>query len=334
MSEVIIPFSIVIPLYNKEATVERALRSVFNQTVQDFEILVVNDGSTDNGPGVVETIGDPRIRLIHQENQGVSVARNRGIAEAKHELIAFLDGDDEWLPEFLTTIRRMVDRNPDCGLYSTSYFLRSPKGKQIPAIVRGLPDSFEGILENYFLIAARSHPPVWTSAICARKEVLMQIGGFPVGVTLGEDLLTWARVAVKSSIAFSSRCCSVYYISNSEAYEGPPNRIPANDDVVGRGLEALLKAIAPDKHSSLCRYCAHWHKMRASLYLRLGMRSKAHDEICQSMNHRFRVILLAYWFISFFPTTVILSIFRIFRVRYLLEQIKNTARKSRVFDSK
>jgi glycosyltransferase involved in cell wall biosynthesis len=327
MSETIIPFSIVIPLYNKESTVERALRSILHQTVQDFEIVIVNDGSTDNGARVVKAIGDPRIRLIYQENQGVSAARNRGIAEAQYDLIAFLDADDEWLPKFLSTIRRMVDRYPDCGLYATRYFLRSPKGKQIPAIVRGLPASFEGILGNYFLIAARSHPPVWTSAICARKEVLMQIGGFPVGVTLGEDLLTWARVAVKRAIAFSSHCCSVYYISNSKAYEGPPNRIPADDDVVGCGLEALLKAIAPGKRSSLRRYCAHWHKMRASLYLRLGMRSKAHDEICQSLNYRFRVILLVYWFISFFPTTVILSIFRIFSVRYLLEEIKNYSKK-------
>jgi glycosyltransferase involved in cell wall biosynthesis len=331
MSEPIIPFSIVVPLYNKEATIARALRSIFNQTVQDFEIIVVNDGSTDHGAGAVEAIGDPRIRLIHQVNQGVSAARNRGIMEAKHDLIAFLDADDEWLPKFLETIRQMVIRYPDCGLYATRYFLSSPEGKQTPAIVRGLPNSFEGVLENYFLIAARSYPPVWTSATCARKGVLMQSGGFPVGVTLGEDLLTWASIAVKSTIAFSSRFCSVYYISNSEIYEWPPNRIPADDDVVACGLEALLNAITPGKCSSLRSYCALWHKMRASLYLRLGMRSKAHDEICQSLNYHFRVILLVYWVISFFPTTVILSIFRIFSVRYLLQGIKNYCKKINCF---
>lgn len=315
-------FSIVVPLYNKGDTVERAIRSALNQTVQDFEIIVVNDGSTDNGAAVVESIGDSRIRLIHQENQGVSAARNRGIAEARYELIAFLDADDEWLPKFLETIRRLVDRYPDCGLYATRYFLHSSLGKLQQAFVLGLPDTFEGILENYFQIAVKSHPLVWTSATCVRKPTLSKIGGFPVGVTSGEDLLTWARIAIKNNIAYSSVCCSIYY-------EMPSGQIPDNDDVVGRGLEALLKATVPSERSSLIHYCALWHKMRASLYLRSGMRSKAYDEICQALKYHFKMILLAYWFISFFPTTVILSIFRIFSL--FITKIKNYSKKINSF---
>jgi hypothetical protein len=309
MSEAIIPFSIVIPLYNKEATVARALRSVFNQTVQNFEILVVNDGSTDNGARVVEAIGDPRIRLIHQENQGVSVARNRGITEAKYDLIAFLDADDEWLPEFLETIRRMIDRNPDCGLYATSYFLRSPNGRQIPAIVRGLPDSFEGILGNYFLIAARSHPPVFTSAVCARKEVLMQIGGFPVGVISGEDLLTWARIASHFSVAYSTSCLSIFYQTQAETCETAPSRVPAEDDVVGRGLAELLNIVEADRKAFLRSYCALWHEMRASSCLRHGMRFKALREIELSIRYSPRSKLLIYSILLFLPNAVVRWLF-------------------------
>ena len=85
--------SVVIPLYNKEKQIRKTLQSVLTQTFQDFEIVVVNDGSTDNSAIEVEKVKDPRIRLIHQQNAGVSAARNKGIEEARYELIAFLDAD-------------------------------------------------------------------------------------------------------------------------------------------------------------------------------------------------------------------------------------------------
>lgn len=93
--------SVVIPLYNKEKQIKRTLQSVLTQTFQDFEIVIVNDGSTDNSVIEVEKLKDPRIRLVHQKNAGVSAARNKGIEEAKYELIAFLDADDEWQSEYL-----------------------------------------------------------------------------------------------------------------------------------------------------------------------------------------------------------------------------------------
>ncbi|MGB9938210.1 glycosyltransferase family 2 protein [Methanosarcina sp.] len=99
--------SVVIPVYNKEPHVKRALRSVLNQTVQDFEMIVINDRSTDKSLQEVKSFSDPRIRLISQENSGVSIACNRGIDEAKSELIAFLDADDEWIPDYLETILRL-----------------------------------------------------------------------------------------------------------------------------------------------------------------------------------------------------------------------------------
>src|ERR1035441_8596585 len=93
--------SVVIPLYNKAPYVGRALSSVFRQTIQDFECIVVDDGSTDGGGDLVEKMSDPRLRLVRQANGGVSRARNQGINLARHPLIAFLDADDEWLPGFL-----------------------------------------------------------------------------------------------------------------------------------------------------------------------------------------------------------------------------------------
>lgn len=311
MSEQIIYFSVVIPLYNKETTVARAIQSVLKQTVQDFEIIVVNDGSTDNGARIVESIGNHRVRLIHQENQGVSMARNRGIAEARYELIAFLDADDEWLPEFLETIRRMVDHYPDCGLYATRYFLRSPSGKQQPAIVHCLPDDFEGIMENYFEIASQSNPPACTSATCARKTALKEIDGFPVGITSGEDLLTWARLASRFSVAYSMSCLSIFYQTLSEAGETVPTRVPDDDDVVEMGLAELLNVVEKDKQYFLNSYCALWHKMRASCYLRLGMRSNSRREIFKAFHYDMSLTLIIYLLLSFSPGYIIQKAFRL-----------------------
>ena len=114
-------FSIVIPLYNKELSIKNTIQSVLNQTCQDFEIVVINDGSTDNGVKIVESIKDNRIRLIQQENQGVSAARNRGINEANYDWIALLDGDDLWEVNHLGEINKMMTLFPNEKVYVTSF---------------------------------------------------------------------------------------------------------------------------------------------------------------------------------------------------------------------
>jgi len=147
-------FSIVIPLYNKEATIARAIQSVLNQTVQDFEIVIVNDGSTDKGPDIVSAIKDSRIRLIHQENQGVSAARNKGIAEAKYDLIAFLDADDEWHPQFIEEILNLKSKYPMCDVYATNYFYKESDKVLFKTIINGLPaNQSDGVIKDILLFA-------------------------------------------------------------------------------------------------------------------------------------------------------------------------------------
>jgi len=111
--------SVVIPLYNKERHIARAIQSVLGQTHRDLELIVINDGSTDGSEKTAERYTDPRIQLVHQANAGVSAARNRGIAEARAELVAFLDAYDEWLPEHLAAINRPAKKQPECGAYCT-----------------------------------------------------------------------------------------------------------------------------------------------------------------------------------------------------------------------
>ncbi len=301
-------FSVVIPLYNKERTIERAIRSVLTQTAQDFEIVVVNDGSTDGGPRIVSQIPDARIRLIHQANGGVSAARNRGIAAARHEYIAFLDADDEWLPGFLSTCQTLVRKFPGAGVYATRYYVGHPEGTLVPAYIRGLPETFEGELADYFLVAACSEPPICSSAVCLRKDVLRRIGGFPDGVRLGEDLLTWAKAAWSSSVAYSMVPLSICHITKAEDYRQTPTRIPDAVDRVGRELRALLEV---KDSPSLRAYLALWHKMRASQFLRLGMARLARQEVVAACRFGWRWKLLVYYGLSVCPPRVILGAFRL-----------------------
>ena len=99
------------------------------QTEQEFEVIVVDDGSTDGGAAIVEHFADPRIRLITQENRGASAARNRGIRESWADLVAFLDADDEWYPAFLETALDLRRRYPGAGLYATPAIYNRTAGR-------------------------------------------------------------------------------------------------------------------------------------------------------------------------------------------------------------
>ncbi|HNW77058.1 MAG TPA: glycosyltransferase family A protein, partial [Bacteroidales bacterium] len=159
--------SVVIPLYNKEKTIKRALDSIMKQTVLPQEIIVVDDGSTDGSRAVVEQEHNPLVMLFCQENSGVSAARNRGIREARGAWIAFLDADDEWEPGYLEQIDRMIRQFPSSIGAATAYFLGNEQGSKRRMTLRKLPFTTEsGVLSNYFQVAVHSDPPVWTSAVC------------------------------------------------------------------------------------------------------------------------------------------------------------------------
>ena len=162
--------SVVIPLYNKEKQIKRTLQSILAQTFQDFEIVIVNDGSIDNSIIEVEKVKDSRIRLIHQKNAGVSAARNKGIEEAKYELIAFLDADDEWKSKYLEVQYNLYRKYPECDIFACNYEFVNEKHDISPTIIKKL--SFEendGILNNYFEVACVSHHFVARPLLSKRK---------------------------------------------------------------------------------------------------------------------------------------------------------------------
>ena len=274
--------SVIIPLYNKAGSIAQALDSVLAQEYQDFEIVVVDDGSTDGGASVVENYGDARIRLVRQANAGVSAARNRGIGEARGEYVAFLDADDVWMPGFLSEIEALQKEFPQCRAQATNYVFNS-NGVKSPTILRKIPFSGERVvLANYFEVASCSHPPVWTSAVCIERALLQEIGGFPVGIKSGEDLLTWARVAVRTDWAYSMRTMAQYNFDQVSIKE-PPTRIPEEIDVVGAELKSMWRR-CPNK-IGMKKYLCLWHKMRSSMYMRLGYRKECAVEAVKALRY-------------------------------------------------
>ena len=205
--------SVVIPLYNKVRHIARTINSVLTQTFLDFELIVVDDGSTDKGGDVVRQITDPRLRLITQDNAGVSAARNRGIQEAHTGLVAFLDADDEWLPEFLEIVMGLFKRHPEAGIFATAYRCCDGKKNWHPGYV-DCPDAPPGgLLPDYFRSSINSIP-VCSSAVMIPKRVLNEIGFFPVGIGRGEDLNTWARIALRYRVAWSPVVGAIYHLSS------------------------------------------------------------------------------------------------------------------------
>ncbi|MCG3881880.1 glycosyltransferase family A protein [Psychrobacter sp. Ps3] len=197
-------FTVVIPLYNKELSIKNTIKSVLNQTCQDFEIVVVNDGSTDNSVKMVKSIKDNRIRLIQQKNQGVSAARNRGIKEASYDWIAFLDADDLWEVNHLEEINKMMALFPDEKIYVTSF--EYSDGRVMFKHKRQTP-IFK--IEKYFQEALKENI-IWTSIVVVNKYCFSKVGGFNTVLTNGEDLELWARLAREWGIVKSSATTATY----------------------------------------------------------------------------------------------------------------------------
>lgn len=201
-----IKFSVIIPLYNKEQSIVNTLLSVLNQTYKDFEIVVINDGSTDSSVNLVKKIKDERIKIIHQENKGVSAARNRGIKEASYDWVAFLDGDDLWEANHLQEIVNMMDLYPAEKIFVTSF--QYSDGREMFKHQR---DGIIFEIKKYFKEVIKEEL-IWTSIIVIHRQCFEKSGLFNVLFNRGEDLDLWARLAKEYKIVKSLRITAIYKI--------------------------------------------------------------------------------------------------------------------------
>ncbi len=210
-------FSVVIPVYNKANTIEMSLNSILSQTEKDFEIVIVNDGSTD-GIGNVLSKYDG-ITVINQENGGVSVARNTGIKSAKGNFVCFLDADDIWKEDHLSTLSSMIDEFRGESYFITSHTVVNPDGT-VSHSSKYLND-FEGVFRSDDLLGllnTTSYDVIHTNCICAKRSAFFDDSiFFEPGIKIGEDTDVWYRLGLKNSIVVSKHETAEYHRENSTA---------------------------------------------------------------------------------------------------------------------
>lgn len=241
-------FSVIIPLYNKENTILNTIQSVINQKFLDFELVVVNDGSTDNSLEIAQTIQDKRIRIIHKENGGVSSARNLGIKESKGKYICFLDGDDYWEDNYLQVVYNLFKKYPECRIACPSYKVSYGTRVVYPKF-KGVNMNEDCIINDFFEMATS---PFWvcnSSCIAIERSIFNEIDyWFPENETVYEDFDLWIRIGVNNKIAHSSTvCCTYNRAADNNSRKNHSKKIVYSKTYINTLNELLLNDVLTNK---------------------------------------------------------------------------------------
>lgn len=233
-------FSVVIPLYNKVLSIQETLESVLNQTFQDFEVLVVNDGSTDGSAEIVQKFEDSRIKLINKENGGVSSARNKGILEAKFDWIAFLDADDLWETQKLEYYALAINNDPSISWIFSKYS-QLYKGRAQHVIFQIGSGKVFNIFEE-FSKGIKIH----TSTVVVKKQLFLQRSDlwFRVGLNNSEDREVWYKLCcLDKTPYFINKPLSKYIIDDQQSLTKNVVNISKNHFL---SMEERLKTFTKD----------------------------------------------------------------------------------------
>jgi glycosyltransferase involved in cell wall biosynthesis len=200
--------SVVIPLYNKEYLIRKCLQSIVDQSTPPFEIVIIDDGSTDDSGIIVKEFIDRyeglKIHFFYQENSGVSSARNLGIYKAESDYIALLDADDEWDKDFIFEMSKLINKCPEASMYSCFHRVKDGEGNLFTPR-NSLQEGFSGYIDNYHQLASSGTELVNSSKVILKKESVLLVGGFPVEAVITEDLFLWSLMAIKFKYAFLSK---------------------------------------------------------------------------------------------------------------------------------
>jgi glycosyltransferase involved in cell wall biosynthesis len=277
--------SVIIPTYNRAQLVRRAIQSVLNQTYQDFEIIVVDDGSTDNTTEVVNSIGDERVRCIrHQVNKGASASRNTGIRAARGELIGFLDSDDEWLPEKL---QRQVDKfdvaSANVGLVYGGYVVIDDETKKVIGQVH--PEKRGYVFKE---VLKASHPPNPLTPLI-KKECFDKVGLFDEDIRFGEDWDMWLRIAEHYEFDFVNEMVAKYYVSQHQITRDRVSALEELSKFRAKHQQQLAQNPAILAHQ--LKWIGHW-------YLVYGDYAAARKYISQAIRSHPRGVLLYFCWLA------------------------------------
>jgi glycosyltransferase involved in cell wall biosynthesis len=301
-----VKISVIIPLYNKGRHIERTISTVLQQTVSNFEIIVVDDGSTDDGAVKVCQINDTRIRLISQKNKGAAAARNLGILNSQSDFVAFLDADDEWDSDHLNTLLNLRSKFPDAVIYGTAWDYIRLDGKRVAEGYRGIAQApWEGIIPQYFRCCALGEAPLCSSSTAVLKKVFSEVGYFQEGIVQGEDLDMWGRIAIRYPVAFSWNGKAIYHLDaenrvclNYSKDKEYPFVISAYD-AINNGQVSTEKL--NDLHAYICQL-----QLYTSHSLLMASRRKEARNILKKVQKKKILFLKFYliYFLTFIPNTL------------------------------
>jgi glycosyltransferase involved in cell wall biosynthesis len=242
-------FSIAIPLYNKENQISKTLNSVLNQSFEDYEVIIVNDGSTDNSYYKVKQFKDKRFKLYEKPNEGVAKTRNKAIELSTGTYIAFLDADDYWEPNHLAEINNLIKDFPAYRWFATAYFKQYSKRVNVKMHSPILETKFERGPVNDFFTLSIVDSLAWTSAVVFEKKFLNELGRFNPTIThgAGEDTDLWIRAAIKSPLVFS-KIFTAYHVMYAE------NRISNTDTHLRQFINLDIYEKYSDEQPGLKKY--------------------------------------------------------------------------------
>ena len=271
--------SIVMPLYNKEAYVSHAIHSVLGQTFCDFEMIVVNDGSTDSSLKVASSIEDSRIKILDCHNGGVALARNRGVEAAASKLIAFIDADDVWFERHLETLVEAAKRFPTAGMFANRYTSK-------PSLGRPRQNVNYSLCDNYPCATLKGGRQVWTSAVMLRREVLNATGGFPLGESHGEDMVVWMRASLIAPVVFSD-LVGAYYRKTGD---GLALKLIQGPDAFMKVLDKMINSADGSRElkSCLVAHKANIALAHAITAFGLGRKDVATEFVCMAKGLGYR----------------------------------------------
>lgn len=217
--------SVIIPTYNRAHLIDKAIKSVLNQTFQDFEVIVVDDASTDNTEEMAKSFADFKVYYIcHQHNRGASAARNSGIEASRGEYIAFLDSDDEWLPEKLNKQMKIFEsESSEVGVVYTGVYYGDEKDKKVKKV--HMPRK-EGYIYEDLL---KRETEIYISTVLLKKECFTKVGLFDESLFIGEDYDMWLRIAKYYKFRAIKELLVVGLIHDSQ--------ITANSEVMIEGVK-------------------------------------------------------------------------------------------------
>lgn len=257
------------------------------------------------------------MRLIQQENRGVSYARNVGVHQASSKYVAFLDADDYWTPIHLETIVRLIRQYPDAGIISTAYNFVKPGGRLVWPNYRGIPPSpWEGKIPSYFKFAALTDLALSTSSLAIPKTVFQEMGGFQVGLNMYEDSELWAKIALKYPVVFSWQVGSIcdIYASNRLSNKSILIMHPFVAYVMGNVNSNIHSGYSQD----LDEYIASLEIQFAEQCLMRGNRTQAKQILSNCKTKMLTQKKIARLLLSSIPTTVF---FRLWHMKRKIDKI-------------